>query len=173
VWPLRPPTRVKRGVEAELYLWGQEHGKKGNGMMDTEHFSIETDPTFEDVRFLEDRLYEYNVEKTGTDDGQWLAIFLRDAQQIIYAGLEGWTWCGSCYIRTVWVHKDLRGQGIGTKLLQTAEQEARRRGCQQMTLSSFSFQAPGFYQKLGYEVLAVLDEHPRSHQHYYLRKWLR
>jgi GNAT superfamily N-acetyltransferase len=142
-------------------------------MMDTEHFSIETDPTFEDVRFLEDRLYEYNVEKTGTDDGQWLAIFLRDAQQIIYAGLEGWTWCGSCYIRTVWVHKDLRGQGIGTKLLQTAEQEARRRGCQQMTLSSFSFQAPGFYQKLGYEVLAVLDEHPRSHQHYYLRKWLR
>ena len=141
--------------------------------MDTEHFSIETDPTFEDVRFLEDRLYEYNVEKTGTDDGQWLAIFLRDAQQIIYAGLEGWTWCGSCYIRTVWVHKDLRGQGIGTKLLQTAEQEARRRGCQQMTLSSFSFQAPGFYQKLGYEVLAVLDEHPRSHQHYYLRKWLR
>jgi hypothetical protein len=33
-------------VEAELYLWGQEHGKKGNGMMDTEHFSIETDPTW-------------------------------------------------------------------------------------------------------------------------------
>ena len=81
--------------------------------MDTEHFSIETDPTFEDVRFLEDRLYEYNVEKTGADDGQWLAIFLRDAQQTIYAGLEGWTWCDSCHIRTVWVHKDLRGQGIG------------------------------------------------------------
>ena len=115
----------------------------------------------------------YNVEKTGADDGQWLAIFLRDAQQTIYAGLEGWTWCASCHIRTVWVHEDLRGQGIGTKLLQAAEQEARRRGCQQMALSSFSFQAPGFYQKLGYEVFAVLDEHPRSHQHYYLRKWLR
>ena len=115
----------------------------------------------------------YNVEKTGADDGQWLAIFLRDAQQTICAGLEGWTWCASCHIRTVWVHEDLRGQGIGTKLLQAAEQEARRRGCQQMALSSFSFQAPGFYQKLGYEVFAVLDEHPRSHQHYYLRKWLR
>jgi GNAT superfamily N-acetyltransferase len=142
-------------------------------MMDKEHFSVETDPTFEDVRFLEDRLYEYNVEKTGADDGQWLAIFLRDAQQTIYAGLEGWTWCASCHIRTVWVHKDLRGQGVGTKLLQAAEQEARRRGCQQITLSSFSFQAPGFSQKLGYEVFAVLDEHPRTHQHYYLRKWLR
>ena len=141
--------------------------------MDTEHCSIEADPIFEDVRFLEDRLYEYNVEKTGVDDGQWLAIFLRDDQQTIQAGLSGWTWCGSCYISTVWVHKDLRGQGVGTKLLQAAEQEARRRGSQRIVLSSFSFQAPGFYQKLGYEVFAVLDEHPRSHQHYYLHKWLR
>ena len=94
--------------------------------MDTESFSIEANPTLEDVRFLEDRLYEYNVEKTGADDGQWLAYFFRIAQQTIYAGLEGWTWCASCHIRTVWVHKDLRGQGIGTKLLQAAEQEARR-----------------------------------------------
>ena len=141
--------------------------------MDTEHFIVETNPTFEDVRFLEDRLYDYNVAKTGADDGQWLAIFVRDDQQTIHAGLEGWTWCGSCYIRTVWVHQDLRGQDIGTKLLQAAEQEAIARGCQQITLESFSFQAPGFYQKLGYEVFAVLDEHPRAHQHYYLRKWLR
>jgi GNAT superfamily N-acetyltransferase len=142
-------------------------------MMDTHHFVVETSPTFADIRFLEDHLYEYNVAQTGVDDGQWLAIFMRDNQQTIQAGLEGWTWCGSCYIRTVWVHQDLRGQGIGTKLLQAAEQEAIARGCQQITLESFSFQAPGFYQKLGYEVFAVLDEHPRSHQHYYLRKWLR
>ena len=47
------------------------------------------------------------------------------------------------------------------------------RGCQQMILTSYSFQAPGFYQQLGYEVFAVLDEHPRSHRDYYLRKWLR
>jgi len=59
--------------------------------MDTKHFNLEADPTFADVRVLEDRLYEYNVEKTGADDGQRLAIFLRDAQQTIYAGLEGWT----------------------------------------------------------------------------------
>jgi GNAT superfamily N-acetyltransferase len=141
-------------------------------MMDTPHFRIEANPALEDIRFLEDRLYEYNVEKIGIDDGQWLTVFLRDEQQTIQAGLSGWTWCGSCYISAVWVHKDLRGQGMGTKLLQAAEQEARRRGSQHIVLSSFSFQAPGFYQKLGYEGFAVLDEHPRSHQHYYLHKWL-
>jgi len=141
--------------------------------MDTTHVRIETHPTVEDVRFLEDRLYDYGVEQTGVDDGQWLAIFLRDDQQTIQAGLKGWTWCGSCYIQTVWVHHTLRGQGIGTQLLQAAEQEARRRGCQQMILTSYSFQAPGFYQKLGFEVFAVLDEHPRGHRDYYLHKWLR
>ena len=141
--------------------------------MDTNPFIVETDPTVEDVRFLEDRLYEYGVEQTGVDDGQWLAMFLRDDHQTIYAGLKGWTWCGSCYIQTVWVHHTLRGQGIGTQLLQAAEQEARRRGCQQMILTSYSFQAPGFYQRLGFEVFAVLDEHPRGHRDYYLHKWLR
>src|SRR6266545_7091051 len=104
--------------------------------MDTHHFVVETDPAFEDVRFLEDRLYEYNVVQTGVDDGQWLAIFLRDDQQVIRAGIKGWTWCGSCYISTVWIHKDLRGQSLGTKLLQAAEQEAIARGCQQMILTS-------------------------------------
>ena len=141
--------------------------------MDTEHFVVETDPTSQDVRFLEDRLYEYGVEQTGVDDGQWLAIFLRDDQQTIHAGLKGWTWCGSCYIQTVWVYQASRRHGLGTQLLHAAEHEARRRGCQQMILASYSFQAPGFYQKLGFEVFAVLDEHPRAHRNYFLRKWLR
>ena len=59
--------------------------------MDIGHLSLETDPAFEDIRFLEDRLYEYNVQQTGVDDGQWLALFVRDDQQTIRAGVEGWT----------------------------------------------------------------------------------
>ena len=140
--------------------------------MDTNNLVVEINPAREDVRFLEDRLYEYNVEQTGVDDGQWLAIFVRDNHRVIQAGIEGWTWCGTSYIRSLWVHKDWRGQGLGTQLLRAAEQEARTRGCQQIVLDSFSFQAAGFYQKLGYEVFAVLEEHPRHHRNYYLRKRL-
>jgi ribosomal protein S18 acetylase RimI-like enzyme len=140
--------------------------------MDLRHLPIETNPASADVQFLEDRLYEYNAQQTGVDDGQWLAIFLRDEQGTIQAGLKGWTWCGSCYIQSVWVHPDRRGHNIGTHLLQAAEQEARTRGCQQIVLDSYSFQAPGFYQKLGFEVFAILEEHPRNHRNYYLRKRL-
>jgi hypothetical protein len=70
---------------------------------------VETHPTPADVQFLEDRLHEYNEAQTGMTDGQLLALFIRDAQHTIQAGLAGWTWGGCCYIRYLWVHADLRG----------------------------------------------------------------
>jgi ribosomal protein S18 acetylase RimI-like enzyme len=76
------------------------------------------------------------------------------------------------YISALWVDERLRGHGVGTQLLQAAEQAARARGCQHMSLDSYNFQAPGFYQKHGYEVFAVLEDHPRHHRNYYLRKRL-
>jgi hypothetical protein len=48
--------------------------------MDLEPLTIESHPKQEDVQCLDDRLYEYNASQTGVDDGQWLAIFVRDDQ---------------------------------------------------------------------------------------------
>jgi GNAT superfamily N-acetyltransferase len=133
---------------------------------------IESEPAAADIEFLDDRLYDYNIAQTGYRDGQRLTIFVRDAQQTIRAGLDGWTWGGSGEIRSLWVHPALRGQGVGAKLMQAAEREARARGCRQLMLGSFSFQAPQFYQGLGYEVFAVLDDHPHGHRLYMLYKHL-
>jgi len=138
--------------------------------MHTYPVEIEAHPTFHDGAFLEDQLYAYSVEQTGYDDGKYLTLWVKSQTGERLAGLHGWTWGSSCYIQDLWVHKDLRGQGYGTQLLHAAEQEARTRGCDHMVLSSFSFQAPGFYQKLGYDVFAVLADHPRHHRHYYLHK---
>ena len=141
--------------------------------MSTEPIMMETNPTLEDQQFLEDRLYDYNVEQTGLDDGQGYAFFVRDeTHREIRAGVAGWMWGGSCYLRSLWVHEELRGQGVGSRLLQAVEAEALVHGCHQLVVGSFSFQAPGFYHKLGFETFAVLDDHPRGHQHYYLQKRL-
>ncbi len=43
----------------------------------------------EELQFLEDRLYEFNAAKTGRDDGQLFAFFIRDEKQEIVAGLAG------------------------------------------------------------------------------------
>lgn len=134
--------------------------------------SVSAEPSREDVFFLEERLYEFNVERTGLDDGEHLAVFVRSEEGSLEAGLFGDTWGGCCKIRDVWIRADLRGRGLGTELLKTAEAEARRRGCSQIVLSSHSFQAPDFYRKLGYETYAVLDDYPVGHQEIYLRKYL-
>ena len=142
--------------------------------MDVENLKIEVEPAPEDIRFLEDRLYDYGVEQTGSDDGKWLSIFVRNDAGEIVAGLHGWTWCGACRVQTLWVRQDLRRQGYGQRLLAAAEDEARARGCDQLLLDTFSFQAPLFYKKLGYEVIGVVEGFPRRpHSEYHLRKTLR
>ena len=139
-----------------------------------QNLKIEVEPAPKDIRFVDDSLFEYNVEQTGSDDGKGLTIFVRDDAGVIVAGLHGCTWCGACKVERLWVRKDLRRQGYGQRLLAAAEQEARSRGCDQLLLDTFSFQAPLFYKKLGFEVIGVTEGFPRPpHSEYHLRKTLR
>jgi GNAT superfamily N-acetyltransferase len=140
--------------------------------MSASEFVIETDPTPEQVQYLEDRLYEFNASVTRINDGEWLAIFVTDDDHRIVAGICGSTWGGCAEIRQFWVEEARRKQGLGTRLLGAAEQEARRRGCRQMLLTTFSFQAPVFYAKHGFEVVAVVDDYPHGHKNMLLRKRL-
>jgi GNAT superfamily N-acetyltransferase len=130
-----------------------------------------TDPTPEHVQYLEDRIYEYNSAATGIDDGELLAFVAREQARIV-AGIAGNTWGRTCELRQFWVEQSRRRRGLGTKLLQAAEAEARRRGCAQIVLMTFSFQAPAFYQRHGFEVVATLDDHPVGYQNLLMRKRL-
>ncbi len=130
-------------------------------------------PSSEERQFLEDRLYEFNSRQTGKEDGELFGVFIRDEGREILAGLSGWTWAEACEIREVWVQPEWRRQGYGRRLLEAAEREARSRGCKVILLSSYSFQAPAFYQKLGYELAWQLDDFPPGHRYCFLVKRLR
>jgi GNAT superfamily N-acetyltransferase len=129
------------------------------------------DPSPHDVQYLEDRIYEFNSNVTGIGGGEGLGFFLRAGDRIM-AGICGNTWGGTCELRQFWVEESHRNRGLGRKLLQAAEQEARRRGCTQLVLMTFSFQAPVFYERHGFEVVATIDDHPRGHQNLLMRKRL-
>ena len=111
--------------------------------MRTPELVINTEPTPDKVQYLEGRLSEFNSSVTGITDGEWLAIFERDEGDRIVAGICGNTWGGCLEIRQFWVEQSWRHQGLGTSLLRAAEQEARRRGCQQIFLTTFSFPSSG------------------------------
>lgn len=141
--------------------------------MQDARFVVEDQPSDSDLELLEDQINRHNMAQVAAFDGRRLAIFVRDEQQTVVAGISGYTWAGMCEIQFLWVADELRGRGYGSRLLQAAEQEARERGCQVIILSSYSFQAPGFYRQRGYSQAGQIDGCPPTHTNYYFKKTLR
>ena len=112
---------------------------------------------------LSERINEFNIDATGFDDGRRLSASRRGRDGTLEAGLTGWTWGGCGYIQFLWVRVDLRGAGLGSRLLAAAEVEARARGCAQIVVSSHTFQAPDFYRRHGYVEYARTQDYPRGH----------
>lgn len=80
---------------------------------------------------------------------QELTVAVHAGEELV-AGLSGWTWGEAAGIAMTWVHEERRGQALGSRLLAEFEAEAQRRGAVRVFVSSFTFQAPGFYERHGY-----------------------
>ncbi|HML07199.1 MAG TPA: GNAT family N-acetyltransferase [Xanthobacteraceae bacterium] len=133
---------------------------------------METEPRLEDIQFLEERLVDFNIHTTGIADGGLFGFFLRAADGSAVGGLYGWTWGGTCYVRYLFVPEGMRRQGQGTRLMNAVEAEAKARNCRQIMLETYDFQAPGFYQKLGFDVVGGVADYPRGHRYLTLIKRL-
>jgi GNAT superfamily N-acetyltransferase len=114
----------------------------------------------------------YNRQQAGDNEYQHLCYVLKGPDETIVGGVLGATYWGWLYVDLLWVREDLRGRGYGRRLLTMAETTARERGAQKAYLDTFSFQAPAFYERRGYEVFGVLPDFPRGHQRYFLVKQL-
>jgi len=113
--------------------------------------------------FLVERIYEFNAQATGYFDGRLIGGRLRNEAGEVIAAANGHTWGGCCVVAHLWVHEAQRGRGLGRALLQAIEVEAARRGCEQVVLSTHSFQAPAFYERLGYKKQAVVQGRPKGY----------
>ena len=89
--------------------------------------------------------------------------------QRVVAAARGITNMGLVEIRGVWVDPDLRGEGVGRDLMAKVEAEAARRGCKRAALDTYSWQAVGFYLRLGYREYGVLD-YPNGTKRHFLVK---
>jgi ribosomal protein S18 acetylase RimI-like enzyme len=134
--------------------------------------SLETAPAKADRDAVVAGLRAHN-RRSAPDPG-WmpLSLFLRDDQGTLRGGLigeTGWEWL---HVYFLWVSDEAQRQGYGRQLLEHAEAEAIARGCLGVHLDTHDFQAPRFYEALGYEVFGTLEDYPPGHTRYFLRKVL-
>ncbi|WP_374978574.1 GNAT family N-acetyltransferase [Mesobacillus zeae] len=73
-------------------------------------------------------------------------------------------------VEVLWVSESYRGQGVASRLLAEIEDKAKVVGCQLAHLTTYSFQAPLFYQKQGYVICGEIDGFPDSIRMYMLKK---
>lgn len=76
------------------------------------------------------------------------------------------------YVSLLAVSPEARGTGLGAQLIATAEAAARERGLVGVWLDTFSFQAPGFYEKLGYSRFGALPDSPVGEERIFFAKRL-
>ena len=135
-------------------------------------FRIEPSTFPDDAATIARELLAFNEVRIGPADEQPMQFVVRDEAGVIVGGLLGvtrWKWL---YVAKLWLDERLRGRGLGTQLLQMAEDEARRRGCTGASLDTFEHQARPFYEKLGWELFGTLEGYPAGTRQYFLQKRL-
>ena len=112
----------------------------------------------------------YNRSKREAAESEPLNLYVEDEKGNLLAGLVAETFGNWLEIEYLFVKEELRGQGIGSKLLQQAETEAKNRNCCYAFVNTYQFQAPAFYQKHGYQEVFTLKDYPCTGQRHYYQK---
>ncbi len=112
-------------------------------------------------------VWHRDIRQTG---GQPFDIYIEDTTGAIVAGLYGEIYWQAMEVDRLWVSAELRHQGLGSMLITRAEKHAREQSCRFIHLSTFSFQAPEFYLRHGFDKVGELNDMPPGHSKIWLRK---
>ena len=112
----------------------------------------------------------YNRSKREEAESEPLNLYVEDEKGDLLAGLVAEAFGNWLEIEYLFVEEELRGQGIGSKLLQQAENEAKNRNCRFAFVNTYQFQAPDFYLSHGYKEVLTLQDYPYTGKRYYYQK---
>lgn len=137
------------------------------------HVTFSETPTPAEFQALFSALDHETAAIAGPLTLRQFALLLRDGGDgAVIGGLWAHTGYSWLTIDLLFVPAPLRRHGIGAALVCRAEEIARRRGCVGAYVAAFDFQAPRFYQRLGYAIFAVHEDLPPRHNHLHLSKRL-
>ena len=133
-------------------------------------YSTTDEPAPQDLLAVDQGLDAYNQAAAPLAGVTPLACFASDGASTVVGGAVGRTWGRCCELLQLWVADSRRGDGIGSRLLQEFEAAARARGCDVFYLTTLSYQAPAFYRRRGYGVLAQIAGYPDGITKYLMHK---
>lgn len=128
------------------------------------------EPELSIVDAIDSGLEGFNLRKLGGWECHHLAVIAKDEQQKMIGGLYGslqWDWFE---IDLVWVDEMHRSKGLGTELVKAAEAAAVSKGVHSAYLRTGSWQAVGFYEKLGYAIFGQLEGYPNGFTTFFMQK---
>jgi GNAT superfamily N-acetyltransferase len=117
-------------------------------------------------------LLRFNRQTAGPFNYSRLVLSVRSASGRVLGGLILQSYWKESYVELLWLADRARGHGYGRELIQEAERRARRRGSRLIHLNTYSFQAPGFYEKLGYRRCGAMSGSPKGARRYFYVKHL-
>ena len=124
------------------------------------------------VQEIGNLIRSYNRSKREAAESEPLNLYVEDDSGELLAGLVAETFGNWLEIEYLFVKEGLRGQGIGSQILQRAESEAKKRNCRFAFVNTYQFQAPAFYQKHGYKEVFTMKDYPYTGQRHYYQKEL-
>jgi ribosomal protein S18 acetylase RimI-like enzyme len=117
-------------------------------------------PKPKDYKALSDGMLSHHAKQGHQRTSEIINIFLKDKNKKVYGGIIVTVLWNGMEINSLWVEESLRGKGLGKKLVLAAEKEGRKRGCGVIYTNTFTWQAPHFYEKLGYKPFGKLEDFP-------------
>ncbi len=115
------------------------------------------------------RAFNYqHVGEYPAAEGVWLNAYGAGGE--LLAGLRGVVVLRWLRVELLWVTQAWRGRGLGARLLAEAEVRARELGAHQAGVETFSFQAPDFYRKQGYQEACCVPDYVDGHSLHFFRK---
>ena len=116
-------------------------------------------------------LVKFNREQAGPLRYERTVLGVRDRKGRLLGGLILRSYWRESYIELLWLSAPARRAGFGSRLIKEAERRARRHGSRLIHVETFSFQAPGFYEKHGYRRFGSISGSPRGEsRHYYVKR---
>jgi GNAT superfamily N-acetyltransferase len=120
---------------------------------------------------LQSILRRFNAQASVTGpEAEQLNLEASDTQGPRIGGLVGETYWRWLVIDVLAVEPQYRGRGVGSALVERAEAIAAERECVRAHTTAWAFQGLGFWQKMGYEIVGELTDHPDGHVLYWLRR---